>query len=144
MTTGLLQFKSQLRWLALPLALASAISFNPVAQAQGLVTPLSEPMEQSGLSGGSQPSACGNLPAAPSQTLHVTESFASVDITLQGEGALTLLITGPGNFSECRTTDRFNAGQINAPGLLNQGVYSIYVGNESSAQTPYTLSIRQN
>lgn len=144
MKTGLLHLKSQLRWLAVPLALVSALSLSPAARAQGLVTPLSGSSEQSGLSGGGQSSACGNLPAAPSQTLHVTEAFAAIDITLQGEGALTLLITGPGGFSECRTTDRFNAGQINAPGLLNQGVYSIYVGNESGAQTPYTLSIRQN
>ncbi|HEY9737666.1 MAG TPA: hypothetical protein V6D06_15335 [Trichocoleus sp.] len=144
MTTEFLQFKSRLRWVALPLVLVSTLSLGSAARAQGLMTPLSEPAQQSGVSGGSQPSACGNLPAAPTQTLQVTETFASVDITLQGEGALTLLITGPGGFSECRTTDRFNAGQINAPGLLNQGVYSIYVGNESSAQTPYTLSIRQN
>ncbi|MBD0267744.1 MAG: hypothetical protein ICV77_05550 [Cyanobacteria bacterium Co-bin8] len=144
MLKGLLVQPSQVRWLAIPLALASVFSMAPTARSQALMTPLSGTVQVSGLSGGSQSSACGNLPAAPSQTLQVTETFASLDIALQGEGKVTLFIQGPGGFSECRTTDRFNDGRITSPGLLNQGVYSIYVGNETAAQTPYTLSISQN
>lgn len=131
-------------WLAVPLALVSMMSAVSAAKAGVTTTPLASPIQVSGMSGGSQGSACGNLPATPSQTLQVTETFASFEIALQGEGQLTLFIQGPGGFSECRTTARFSDGRITSPGLLNQGVYNIYVGNEAAAQTPYTLSISQN
>jgi hypothetical protein len=131
-------------WRTVPLALVSVISAATAAFAGVAASPLAGPIQVSGMSGGSQSSACGNLPAAPSQTLQVTESFASFDIALQGEGQITLFIQGPGGFSECRTTDRFSDGRITSPGLLNQGTYNIYVGNETAAQTPYTLSISQN
>ncbi|MBD0336535.1 MAG: hypothetical protein ICV62_13685 [Cyanobacteria bacterium Co-bin13] len=144
MLKGLLPQPSQFRWLAIPLALASVAGVATTAYSQSLTTPLSGTVQVNGVSGGSQSSACGNLPAAPSQTLQVTEAFASLDIALQGEGKVTLLIQGPGGFSECRTTDRFSDGRITSPGLLNQGLYNIYVGNETAAQTPYTLTISQN
>lgn len=141
MKTTRLRPKLYDRWLAVAIALVAAAGSATAAYGQ-VSTPIAEAVQSSGLSGGERASACGNLPAVPSQTLQVTEAFASVDISLQGEGQLTLLIEGPGGFSECRT--RSSEGQISAPGLLNQGVYSIYVGNEANAQTPYTLSIRQN
>jgi hypothetical protein len=130
------------RWLTAAIALVAAMGSATAAYGQ-VSTPIADAVQSSGLSGGNRASACGNLSASPNQTLQVTEAFASVNISLQGEGQLTLLIEGPGGFSECRTTAG-SEGQINAPGLLNQGVYSIYVGNEANAQTPYTLSIRQN
>ncbi|HEY9762272.1 MAG TPA: hypothetical protein V6D07_07075 [Trichocoleus sp.] len=137
--------KLQIRGIALPLVLASTVLWGASAQAQTVVsTPLAAAVQTNGLSGGPQSSACGYIPTAPSQTVQVTESFASLDVNLQGQGSLTLLIQGPNGFSECRTMDQFNAGQISAPGVLDQGTYTLYVGNEGTAQTPYTLSISQN
>ncbi|HEY9880178.1 MAG TPA: hypothetical protein V6D29_17110 [Leptolyngbyaceae cyanobacterium] len=137
--------KFQIRGMALPLILASTVLWSASAQSQTTVsTPLSAAVQTNGMSGGPQSSACGYIPTTPSQTVRVTESFASLNVSLQGEGSLTLLIQGPNGFNECRKTDQFNAGQISAPGVLDQGTYSLYVGNESTAQTPYTLSISQN
>lgn len=144
MTPGLGSLKLYRRWLALPLALAATLATGHAVRAEALMTPLTDAVQLSGVSGGSRASACGYLSDAPSQTLQVTEAFASLDITLQGEGSLTLLIEGPSGFSECRMLSGSGGNQISAPGLLNQGVYSLYVGNEGTAQTPYTLSIRQN
>jgi hypothetical protein len=138
------RWNARLSAIALPLAVVSALLTSTVARGETLATPLREVVQITGLSGGDQPSACGFLPERPSLVLTVTEPFASLEATLQSEGNVTLFIEGPGDFSECRTTDRFNPGTINAPGVLNQGVYRVYVGNESSTQTPYTLSIRQN
>ena len=73
----------------------------------------------------------------------MTEAFASLNIQLQGEGDVTLYIEGPNDFFECLTMDRFSDGQIQAPGVLNQGTYRIYVGSPSEAQPGYTLSISQ-
>lgn len=135
--------KDKLSWL-LPLAIA-ALSLNPLAaHGQSLrQTPLTEPIQLSGLAGGAQSSSCGFLPATPDQLLQVTEPFASFDIQVEGEGDFTLYIEGANGFSECLTTDRFSGGQLQAPGLLNQGTYRIYVGSQSATQTPYTLSIQQ-
>lgn len=139
-----MDMKSRIRGMVLPLVLASTVLWGVSAQAETVSTPLAAPIQTNGLSGGPQSSACGYIAAAPSQTIRVTESFASLNVSLQGEGSLTLLIEGPNGFSECRKTDQFNAGQISAPGILDQGVYTLRVGNESTAQTPYTLSISQN
>lgn len=136
--------KLQLRWLMVSLTVAAACLTSFVARAEALrQTPLNEPIQLSGLAGGEQTSSCGYLPATPDQVLQVTEEFTSLDIQVQGEGDLTLFIEGDNGFSECLTMDRFSEGTIQAPGLLNQGTYSIYVGSQSTAQPSYTLSIEQ-
>ncbi|PSN12744.1 hypothetical protein C7271_23235 [filamentous cyanobacterium CCP5] len=135
--------KLKLSWL-IPLAIATA-SLSPLAAYGQSVrqTPLAEPIQLSGLAGGSQSSSCGFLPASPDQVLQVTEAFASFDIRVEGETDFTLYIEGDGGFSECLTTDRFSQGQLQAPGLLNQGTYRIYVGSPSAAQSPFNLFIQQ-
>lgn len=135
--------KPNLSWL-LPLAIA-ILSLNPLeARGQSLrQTPLAEPIQLSGIADGNQASSCGFLATTPDQLLQVTEPFASFDIQVAGEGNFTLYIEGANGFSECLTTDRFSGGQLQAPGLLNQGIYSIYVGSQSADQTPYTLTIEQ-
>lgn len=132
------------RWLMVPAVILTASLTAFAAQAQGSrQTPLADPIQLSGLAGGNQASSCGFLPAAPNQVLQVTEEFASFDIQVQGEGPLTLYIEGSNGFSECITTDRFSNGQIQAPGLLNQGIYNIYVGSQGQTQPSYTLLIQQ-
>lgn len=128
--------------LKLSAALAAVVAMATPAFAQpASQTPLSSPVEVTGLSGGSRSSPCGNLPTTPSHTLRVSESFAAIDISAEAEGSFTVLITSPNGFSECLLS---NDGVINAPGVLNQGTYSIYVGSRSGGSYAYTLSIRQD
>ncbi|MBE9160028.1 hypothetical protein IQ265_24845 [Nodosilinea sp. LEGE 06152] len=132
--------KSLLKFFALPaaaLALGAGVaSAQPVAQ-----TPLSQPVQASGSINPSRPSNCGVLGDSAVQVLQVTQAFAAVDISVNGTNGLTLLIQGSNGFSECHTG---GGGTINAPGLLNQGTYSFFVGNNSQTPTSYNLTIREN
>ncbi|HIK46837.1 MAG TPA: hypothetical protein IGR64_18475 [Leptolyngbyaceae cyanobacterium M65_K2018_010] len=130
--------KVSLSAIALTLAWGGAGLAQPVAQ-----TPLPEPVQTSGTVNPGQSSNCGFIPSAATQVLQVNEDFASVNITVSGSGGLTLLIQGPGGFTECHTTSGPTAN-INAPGLLNRGSYSFYVGNANQVPTSYSLTISQN
>ncbi|MEM9087844.1 MAG: hypothetical protein AAGC93_03775 [Cyanobacteria bacterium P01_F01_bin.53] len=106
-------------------------------------TPLAAPVEMSGQTGGTQSSACGNINPGSSQVISVTESFASLSFEVESQGDYTLLITGPGGFRECVFAHNYDGGVIQAPGLLNQGDYQVYVGDRSGESHPYTMSISQ-
>ncbi|WP_017301258.1 hypothetical protein [Nodosilinea nodulosa] len=134
--------KSLLKSFILPtaaftLALGAGVaSAQPVAQ-----TPLSQAVQASGSVNPSQPSSCGVLSNSAVQILQVTQDFAAVDISVSGTSGLTLFIQGSNGFSECHTG---GDGSINAPGLLNQGTYSFFIGNSSQTPTTYTLTIQEN
>ncbi|PZV16101.1 MAG: hypothetical protein DCF21_10985 [Leptolyngbya sp.] len=122
---------------AFTLALGTGVaSAQPVAQ-----TPLSQPVQTSGSVNPSRPSSCGVLGDGAVQILQVNQDFAAVDIAVSGTSGLTLFIQGNNGFSECHTG---GGGAINAPGLLNQGTYSFFIGNGSQAPTSYNLTIREN
>jgi hypothetical protein len=124
---------------ALPalLALGTGVALaQPVAQ-----TPLGQPVQTSGTVTPSRPSGCGTLGDGAVQVLQVNQDFAAVDIAVSGTSGLTLLIQGNNGFSECHTS---GGGSIHAPGLLNRGTYSFFVGNSSTTPTSYTLSISEN
>ncbi|MEO1403737.1 MAG: hypothetical protein AAFV72_21170 [Cyanobacteria bacterium J06635_1] len=127
-------------WLALPvLALLGApVYAQAVAQ-----TPLNASIQVTGNSGGGQTSSCGNIAANPNQQLRVTEPFASLNVEVSSTGDYTLFITGPNNFSECVLAHDFDGGIIQSPGVLNQGLYKIYVGDRNGASHPFTLEISQ-
>ncbi|PZO37578.1 MAG: hypothetical protein DCF17_15750 [Shackletoniella antarctica] len=122
---------------AFTLALGTGVaSAQPVAQ-----TPLSQPVQTSGSVNPSRPSSCGVLGDGAVQILQVNQDFAAVDIAVSGTSGLTLFIQGNNGFSECHTG---GGGAINAPGLLNQGTYSFFIGNGSQTPTSYNLTIREN
>jgi hypothetical protein len=122
---------------ALTLALGTGVaSAQPVAQ-----TPLTQPVQASGSVNPTRPSNCGVLGDGAVQILQVNQDFAAVDIAVSGTSGLTLLIQGNNGFSECHTG---GGGSINAPGLLNQGTYSFFIGNSSQTSTSYNLTIREN
>jgi hypothetical protein len=122
---------------ALALALGTGVaSAQPVAQ-----TPLSQPVQTSGSVNPSRPSSCGVLGDGAVQILQVNQDFAAVDLAVSGTTGLTLLIQGSNGFSECHTG---GGGAINAPGLLNRGTYSFFIGNSSQTPTSYNLTIREN
>ena len=95
------------------------------------------------MSGGGQSSSCGFIANTPSQVLQVTEAFAPLDIRVTSTGDFTLFISGPNGFNECVMANNYDQGVINAPGLLNQGAYSIFVGDRNGQSNPYNLSIEQ-
>ncbi|QQE63866.1 hypothetical protein GFS31_05370 [Leptolyngbya sp. BL0902] len=114
-------------------ALAQSVARTPLTQtvqAQGSVTP-------------SQPSACGLRAPGAAQVLDVREDFTAVNIAVSGSPGLTLFIEGPEGFSECHTTSG-PSGTVNAPGLLNRGRYTFYVGNANPVTTTYQLAISQD
>ncbi len=122
------------------IALSTSTVFGqPTAQ-----TPLSEPVQQSGTVNPERSTNCGYLPNAPVQNLQVNEDFASLDIEVNGDNGVTLYIEGGNGFMECFTTDNLSGSSIDAPGLLNRGSYSLYVGNNNQVSTGYNLTIRQN
>jgi hypothetical protein len=123
---------------ALTLALGTGVaSAQPAAQ-----TPLSAPVQVSGSVEPSRSSNCGFLSNSPVQTLQVTQDFAAVNIAVNnGTEGLTLFIQGNNGFSECHTS---GGGAISAPGLLNQGTYSFFIGNSSQTTTSYSLTISEN
>ncbi len=122
---------------AFTLALGTGVaSAQPVAQ-----TPLSQPVQTSGSVNPSRPSSCGVLGDGAVQVLQVNQDFAAVDIAVSGTSGLTLSIQGNNGFSECHTG---GGGAINAPGLLNRGTYSFFIGNSSQTPTSYNLTIREN
>ena len=126
------------------IALAAALSLGSMAHAQTVArTPLAAPVEMSGQTGGSESSECGNIDSANSQVVKVTEAFASLNFEVESEGDYTLFITGPDGFKECVFAHNYDGGVIQAPGLLNQGDYQVYVGDRSGESHPYTMSISQ-
>ncbi|MEM9151425.1 MAG: hypothetical protein AAGB19_13345 [Cyanobacteria bacterium P01_F01_bin.3] len=109
-----------------------------------IITPLeSSPMEVTGQTGGNDRSACGNINRSRGQTIRITEPFASLSFEVKSQGDYTLLITGANGFRECVFAHNYDGGVIQAPGLLDQGVYRVFVGDRSGESHPYTLSITQ-
>jgi hypothetical protein len=132
-----------------PIALSTALATLTVAAGAALAqptaqTPLSAPVQQSGSVNPQRSSNCGFLPNNAVQNLEVNEDFASLDIGVTGNSGITLLIEGSNGFTECFTTDNLSGSTIDAPGLLNRGSYSLYIGNNNQVTTDYTLTIRQN
>lgn len=134
--------KSLLKSFALPTAALSLALGAGVASAQPTAqTPLSQPVQVSGSVSPSRPSNCGVLGNSAVQILQVTQDFAAVEISVNGSSGLTLLIQGDNGFSECHTG---GGGAINAPGLIDRGTYSFFIGNGSQTPTSYNLTIREN
>lgn len=134
--------KSLLKSFGLPAAALTMALGTGVASAQPIArTPLNEPVQTSGSVNPSRTSNCGLLGDGPVQVLEVDQDFAAVDIAVDGTSGLTLLIQGNNGFSECHTG---GGGSINAPGLLNRGSYSFFIGNSSQISTLYTLTISEN
>lgn len=134
--------KTLIKSLTLPAAaLALALGAGVAAAQPAAQTPLSQPVQASGSINPSRPSNCGVLGDSAVQTLQVSQDFAAVDIAVSGTSGLTLFIQGNNGFSECHTG---GSGAINAPGLLNQGTYSFFIGNSSQTLTSYSLTISEN
>ncbi|MBE9137499.1 hypothetical protein IQ254_09790 [Nodosilinea sp. LEGE 07088] len=134
--------KSLHKFFILPAAAITLALGNGVASAQPIAqTPLNQPVQASGSVDPVRPSDCGVLGSAPVQVLQVNQQFAAVDVAVSGTSGLTLMIQGDNGFNECHTG---GSGAIHAPGLLDRGTYSFFVGNVSNVSTNYNLTISEN
>lgn len=118
--------------------LAATLSFGSFAQGQPVQTPLASPITVSGSSTASQAGQCGFTGSAPSQVVVVNQP-TPLSFRVKSQGQPTLLIAGPVN--RCVMADTQANGEINVPGVWEQGTYSLFVGNVNQGNYPYTLSI---
>jgi hypothetical protein len=127
--------RQPINWLALPTAIAATFALATLAAAD-VQTPLASTVTVSGSSGQTQ-TECGYTSGAPAQVVVVNQP-TPLRFKVQGQGQPTLWIQGP--VERCVMADGFSGGNIEVPGVWQQGTYSVYVGNQATDQ-PYTLSI---
>ena len=120
--------------------IAAVLAIAPAAYSNSVQTPLAAPVTVNGSSGGGQSSQCGFITGSPSQVVVVNQP-TPLRFKLQGQGQPTLWITGPVN--RCVMADQFSGGNIEVPGVWEQGTYAVYVGDRTQSSFPYTLSISQ-
>lgn len=135
-----------IKWSILPSVLIiSGIATTVFAQEAVVISPKleSDPLVVKGRSGGEKSSDCGNISTTPSQVLQVTEPLPYLKLQVQSEGEPTLLIEGPGKRRFCVLADTAAGETPEISGYWEAGKYSLYVGDRSQGQYPYTLSISQ-
>ena len=127
--------------LAISLAVTgTTLAGTPVVSVNPNLQP--DPLTVSGTSGGGNKSNCGNIAATPNQVIQVTQSLPYLRLTVESTGKPTLLIDGPGG-RFCVLADNYTGGKPEISGFWQAGSYSLYVGDLSQSQHPYTLSISQ-
>lgn len=136
--------RSRINWAIAPTAIALTFAIaSTAAYGQTARTPLNSPIVISGNTGGSQSNeSCRGFkfPNAPNQVVQVTEAATSLRFSVEGSNQMAVLITGPGN-PLCIPAE--SSGTIQVPGVWQQGTYSVFVGDRSNGNTPFTLSITQ-
>jgi hypothetical protein len=139
--------KTRTDWLVFTTALAISLAFTGASLAEAPLLEIApksepEPLVVHGTSGGGQSSDCGNIAATPNQIIRVTESLPYLRLSVESAGEPTLLIEGPGG-RFCVLADSYSGGKPEISGYWQAGKYSLYVGDRTKAQHPYTLSISQ-
>jgi hypothetical protein len=125
--------------LAMILAPVGAVRSQPLQIAPGFP----EPLTMSGVSGGPNNSGdCGFVSQAPNHVINVTQDLPYWRIAVQTAGAPSLMIQGPrGRF--CVLPANAATGNVEFSGYGDKGTYTIFVGDRSQGQHPYSLSISQ-
>ena len=127
--------KTNMRWLAIPAALAMAFSTVSVVRGESLNGGFGQ-KTYSGTVTGVQ-SNCDQLSATP-HAVTLTKNFSNLRFTLESAGQPILKITGPGGLNECIMTP---GNVLEAPGFWTQGNYSISIGARQPGSHSYTLKI---
>jgi hypothetical protein len=138
--------QSRISWLAIPTAIAIAISSASAVHSQIVaVTPGSQKIELNGTSGGSkkESSCAGYVAAAPNHTIQVVEDMG-LTFTLKAAGEPALLIRGDNGKEFCVPADSFSNGEIKVPGRWKKGTYKIFVGDRANGKFPYALAVSKN
>jgi hypothetical protein len=132
------------RWSIFPTAIAAVIATTGLAMSQPVALSSNSPtVNLSGVSGGDKKDGgcAGFIAKTPNHSLQVTED-SNLRFTLQGAGQPTLLIVGSQGQTVCVQADSLAKGKIEIPGRWTKGNYSIFVGDRTTARSPYTLSIQ--
>jgi hypothetical protein len=126
--------------LAMILAAAGAVRSQPLQIAPGFP----EPLTVSGVSGGPNNSGdCGFVAQGPNHVIEVTQDLPYWRIAVQTAGAPSLMVQGPrGRF--CVLPASAAAANVEFSGYGDKGTYTIFVGDRTQGQHPYSLSISQN
>ena len=140
--------KTRTAWLVFPIALViglpvmtSTLAEVPVLSIKPKFQP--DPLTVHGNSGGAKNSDCGHIADTPNQIIQVPQPLPYLRLNVQSAGQPTLLIDGPGGHF-CVLGDSFSGGQPEISGYWQAGRYSLYVGDRTQGQHPYTLSISEN
>ena len=125
--------KTNLRWLAIPAALAMV--FSTVSAVRGETFSGGQKMYSGTVAGGQ--SNCDQL-SGTTHTVTLSKNFATLRFQLESAGQPILKITGPGGLNECIMTP---GNTLEAPGFWTQGDYSISIGARKAGSHSYTLKI---
>lgn len=120
--------------------IATALADSPILQISPKFQP--DPLVVHGTSGGSKSSNCGNISDTPNQVIQVKDPLPYLHLSVQSEGQPTLLIEGP-NGRFCVLGDASAGGRPEISGYWQPGRYSLYIGDRTAGQHPYTLSISE-
>ncbi|MDX2239128.1 MAG: hypothetical protein NW224_00415 [Leptolyngbyaceae cyanobacterium bins.302] len=134
----------QLSVIPIATAIATA-AISPALSQPITVSPTSQPIQVSGMSGGSQKdkSCAGFIAASPNHTVQVTED-ADLRFVLQGSGQPALLIRSSTGQNFCVPADSYSQGKVEIPGRWRRGTYSVFVGDRANESHSYTLLISRN
>lgn len=99
-----------------------------------------DPMIFTGKSGGTVKSDCGYIAHKPSQVIEVTQDIRYLRLNVESQGKPNLLVVGPTS-RFCVLSDAYSNNQAQLSGYWPIGKYSVYVGESSTQQYNYTLSI---
>ncbi|HEY9650636.1 MAG TPA: hypothetical protein V6C95_08230 [Coleofasciculaceae cyanobacterium] len=134
-------------WIIVPATLAILATTSGGVRSQPLeLRPgfQPDPVVVNGTTGGSPASTnCGVTGATQNVQVSLGANFNYLRFSVQSSGQPTLLIEGPSG-SSCIQADSLSGGKIQAPGLWEQGLYKISIGNRIEGQHSYTLSITQS
>ncbi|NET31193.1 MAG: hypothetical protein F6K19_04235 [Cyanothece sp. SIO1E1] len=131
-------------WSVIPTALGLVLAAAVSTHGQGVVsTPLQSPVQTGGQSSGPKSTSCGYIANRPNHVLQVTQPFTSLRFQLKSTGSPTLFIQGPGNRNQCILADNLSGGNIEVPGMWEQGTYSIFIGDRNGNAHGYNLTITQ-
>jgi hypothetical protein len=130
--------------------LAMCLVFNQTSLAETPVIQINnnlqkDPTVVNGMAGGTVKSNCGNITTKPSQVIQIKQSLPYLRLTVESPGKPTLLIDGPGG-KFCVLADNESGSTpelAELAGYFPAGRYTINIGELSSSQYPYTLSISQ-
>ena len=125
--------KTNMRWLAIPAALA--IVFSTVSTVRSETFPGGQKTYSGTVAGGQ--SNCDQL-SGVTHTVTLPKNFANLRFQLESSGQPILKITGPGGLNECIMTP---SNVLEAPGFWTQGNYSLSIGARQAGNHGYTLKI---
>lgn len=125
--------------LCVPLFLATVAiaQSSPIA----LLPSTKQAVTVSGTSGGGQRgSGCvGNVASEPNHVVRI-QADGNLQFQVEGGADVTLLVVGDTN-QFCVAASKLDQGKVVISGRWKKGDYQVFVGNQSKARDPYSLTI---